>query len=250
MPSVRELYELWADDAELLQALHRSLEPRGADWLFEAFAALGPRRGDVVLDVGARDGRHSRELAQRYGVEPIAIDPVPQHPEVRMGTVEALALADASVDWIWCRDVLVHVDAPRALGQCARVLKPGGAMLAYVTLATDRLEPEEEARLGGMLALAPSGFHREPLEAAARAAGLVQRSIDALGTEWRERMLEEGTWNATEDLLSLARLHRTRDALVERHGEAAVDAAEGGLTWGLYQVLGKLCPTVFVWERR
>jgi SAM-dependent methyltransferase len=250
MPSAQELYELWADDAELLQALHRSLEPRGTEWLFEAFAALGPARGDVVLDVGARNGKHARELAERFGVEALAIDPVPQRPDVREARAEALPFDDASVDWIWCRDVLVHVDAQRALAECARVLKPGGAMLAYVTVATDLLEPREEARLAEMLALTPSGFRREPLEAAARDAGFAQRSVEELGTEWRERMLEDGTWNATEDLLALARLQRTRPQLVDRYGAAAVDAAEGGLSWGLYQLLGKTRPTVFVWERR
>ena len=63
-------------------------------------------------------------------------------------------------------------------------------------------------------------------------------------------MLEDGTWNATEDLLALARLHRTRGALVERYGAAAVYAEEAAHLWGIYQLLGKLCPTVFVWEKR
>jgi hypothetical protein len=41
MPSVQELYELWAGDQELRDALERSLDPRGTDRLFEAFAELG-----------------------------------------------------------------------------------------------------------------------------------------------------------------------------------------------------------------
>ena len=31
---------------------------------------------------------------------------------------------------------------------------------------------------------------------------------------------------------------------------AAIDAAAGGLARGACQLLGKLCPTVYVWERR
>jgi len=79
------------------------------------------------------------------------------------------------------------------------------------------------------------------LEAAAADAGLVLRSVDRLGTEWRERMLEDGTWNAAEDLLAIARLRRGGF-----DGHEAT-AAFAGLAWGVYQMLGKLCPTVYVW---
>jgi SAM-dependent methyltransferase len=257
LTSARELYELWAGDAELRDALQRSLEPRGTDWLFEAFAALGPKPGDVVLDAGARDGVHSIRLVREHGVRAIALEPLPLHTqpdddvvEWVTATIEEMPLDDESVDWIWCRDVLVHVDTPRGLAQCARVLKPGGAMLAYVTLATERLEPEEEARLMGSLALTEDGFHRGRLEAAAQDAGLSQRSVERLGSEWRERMIEDGSWDAGDDLMQLARLHRDRDTLVEQYGAAAVGAAEGGLLWGIYQLLGKTCPTVYVWEKR
>jgi hypothetical protein len=41
MPSVQELYELWAGDQELREALERSLDPRGTHWPSEAFADLG-----------------------------------------------------------------------------------------------------------------------------------------------------------------------------------------------------------------
>jgi SAM-dependent methyltransferase len=261
MPTVQELYELWAGDSELRDELDRSLEPRGVDSLFDAFAALGPKPGDVVADVGARDGRHAIRLVREHDVRVIAIDPVPLHSElaraeaekadvaleVVVGAAEALPLADASVDWIWCRDVLVHVDVERGLKEFARVLKPGGAALAYVTLPTETLEPFEAAELTAAAAL--TGVDADGLERAARAANLVQRSVDRLGSEWREQMLEAGAWDASRDLLRIAHLGRTRDDLVERHGAAAVDAAWGGLVWGVYQILGKLCPTVYVWER-
>jgi hypothetical protein len=89
----------------------------------------------------------------------------------------------------------------------------------------------------------------ERLEAAAREAGLELVSVERLGGEWRERMLEDGEWDAAADLLALARLRRREQALVARHGPAAVEAAAGSLLWGLYQVLGKLCPAVYVWRR-
>jgi SAM-dependent methyltransferase len=247
MPTVHELYELWAGESELRDALTRSLDPRGPDWLFDVFAALGPQAGELVVDVGARDGKHATELARRFGVRTVAVDPVPQHPDVVEGKAEELPFADGSVDWIWCRDVLVHVDVPRALAEFARVLRPGGAAVVYVTLPTDRLEPREAAELTHALAL--TGVTHDKLESAARDAGLVERSVERLGTEWREEMAESGRWNVLGEVLELARLVRRRDELVAQHGDAAVEAEWGGLVWGVYQVLGKLCPTVYVWER-
>jgi len=260
-PTVQELYELWAGDSELRDALQRSLEPRGLDSLFDAFAALGPRPGELVVDVGARDARHAIRLVRDHGLRAIALDPVPLHGdlarkavaeaeltseiEVVEAAIESMPLADASADWIWCRDVLVHVDAQRGLAECARVLRPGGALLAYVTLATERLETRERAELVDSMAL--RSFDAGEIEQAAEDAGLVLRSIDRLGSEWREAMIEAETWNPADDLLALARLRR--GDYVERYGAPAVAAARGGLLWGIYQLLGKLCPTVYVWER-
>ncbi|MFL5935734.1 MAG: class I SAM-dependent methyltransferase [Gaiellaceae bacterium] len=263
---VQKLYEVWAGDSEFREALGQSLEPRGTDWLFEVFAGLGPRAGDRVLDAGARDAVHAIRLVREHGVGAVALDPLPLHSAVARervadagltdeidvveGALEELPFDDASFDWIWCRDVLVHVDAGRGLAECARVLRPHGVLLAYVTLATDRLEPEETDELVRGLALRRSSLDGAHLEAAAGAAGFLLRSIERLGSEWRERMLEGDQWDVRQDLLRLARLRRREAELVERYGEDAVAAAAGGLTWGVYQLLGKLCPTVYVWERR
>jgi SAM-dependent methyltransferase len=247
MPTVHELYELWAHESELRETLARSLGPRGLDSLYDTFAQLDPKPGDLLVDVGARDGKHARELAARFGVETIALDPVPQHPDVREGTAESLPFDDASVDWIWCRDVLVHADIPRALAEFARVLRPGGAAVVYVTLPTERLEPREAAELRQLCAL--TDYSADDVDAAARDAGLVEESVDRLGTEWRERMLEDNTWDARADLLELARAQRARETYVAEYGAAALDAARGGAVWGIYQILGKLCPTVYVWRK-
>ncbi len=129
------------------------------------------------------------------------------------------------------------------------MLRPGGALLAYVTLATDRLEPREAEELAAGAAVRRESFDPGRVEAAAGEAGLALRSVDRLGSEWRERMIEDEKWDVASDLLRLARLRRREAELVERYGAAAVEAAAVGPTWGIYQLLGKLCPTVYVWQR-
>ena len=267
MPSVEQLYgDIWAGDEALGAELGRSLEPRGTEWLFEAFAALGPRHGELVVDVGARDAVHTVRLVRDHGLRAVALDPLRLHVELALRTVaaagveqeievveagiEAMPLADGVADWIWCRDVLVHVDVPVGLAECARVLRPCGRMLAYVTLATDLLEPREGEWLFDALAIRPASTNPGSVEAAAEAAGLTLLSTTELGGEWRERMIEDGSWDAGADLLRLSRLRRAEKALRGRHGADRLSAYRAGRLWGIYQLLGKLCPTVYVWERR
>src|SRR5205085_10225927 len=166
----------------LRDELGRSLDPRGVDWLFEVFAALGPRPGDLVLDAGARDAVHAVRLVREHGVRAVALDPFPLHCELARdriaeaeltgqidvveAAIEKMPFEDSSFDWIWCRDVLVHVHARQGLAECARVLRPGGALLAYVTVATERLEPREAEELVAALALRRGSLEIETLEAA------------------------------------------------------------------------------------
>jgi SAM-dependent methyltransferase len=264
--SARELYELWAGESGLEPTLARSLDPRGTDWLFELFAALGPKPGQRLVDVGARDARHAIRLVQEHGLQAVALDPVPRHVELAReaiaeaglagevevveAAIESMPLPDASADWIWCRDVLGHVDVTRGFAECARVLAPGGSMVAYVTVATGLLEPLEAATLAQAVALVPESLDPERIAAAAADAGLTLTDRIELGGEWRERMIEEGAWDASEALLRLSRLRRMRPELVDEFGAPAVDSYAGGQLWGVYQMLGKLDPTVYVWERR
>lgn len=252
--SVDRLYgEIWAED---------DLEPdappaRGTDWLFEAFAELGPRAGQLVVDVGARDAKHSIRLVREHGLRAIALDPVPHHldlarravaeagvdVEVVEAGIESMPIDDNAADWIWCRDVLVHVDLARGFEECARVLRPGGQMLAYVTCATALLEPREAAWLFDALAIVPESTDPQVIEKRAADAGLTLASRTELGGEWRERMLADGTWSANDDLTELSRLRRSGADF----DDPRVAAQAAGAAWGIYQLLGKTCPTVYVW---
>jgi SAM-dependent methyltransferase len=264
--TVRELYdELWAGENPLDLGLQDSLDPRGTEWLFTAFAALRPEPGQQLLDIGSRDAAHTIRLVREHGVRATAIDPVPLHVErarqavndaglegqieVVEAAIETMPVPDASVDWIWCRDVLVHVDLERGFSECARVLRPGGRMLAYVTCATDGLEPRERKALFDGLAIVPESVDPEVIERIAAAKGLTLVSRTDLGGEWRERMIEDGSWDPGSDLLRLSRLRRRAPELVDRYGEARVASYEAGRRWGIYQLLGKLCPTIYDWRR-
>lgn len=252
--TVDQLYgEIWANDEP------EPVAPpaRGTDWLFEVFAGLGPRAGQLVVDVGARDAKHAVRLVQEHGLRAIALDPVARHVELARRTVaeagvdvdalqagiESMPIDDDSADWVWCRDVLVHVDLARGFAECARVLRPGGQMLAYVTCSTPALEPREAAWLFDALAIVPESTDPAAIEARAAAAGLTLTAKTELRGEWRERMLADGTWSANDDLTELSRLRRSG----ADPDDPRVAAQAAGAAWGIYQLLGKTCPTVYVW---
>ena len=252
--SVEQLYgDFWADEDRNPVAS----PPRGTEWLFDVFAELGPQADQLVVDVGARDAKHAVRLVQEHGLRAIAVDPVTHNVElarravadagvdvdVVQAGIEDMPIDDGVADWIWCRDVLVHVDVARGFAECARVLRPEGHMLAYVTCSTERLEPREAAWLFDALAIVPESTDPQVIETRAADAGLTLRSKTELGGEWRERMLDDGTWSANDDLAELSRLRRSGADF----DDPRVAAQAAGAAWGIYQLLGKTCPTVYVW---
>jgi ubiquinone/menaquinone biosynthesis C-methylase UbiE len=263
-----ELYgELWMEDPSALQVeLGRSLEPRATTMLYDEFTRLGVGPRDLILDAGARDAVHAIELVRRLGCRAIAVDPVPLHVararervaaagledriEVVQAGIESLPFQDASIDFVWCRDVLNHVELDRSLRELARVLRSGGSVLVYQTFAEQACEPEEARRLFAATASRAQNMSARFFETTAREAGFEVVSTEQIQGEWRERMLEDGKWDVAADLLALSRLNRRERDLVKRHGDARVEAVRGDLLWGIYQLLGKMCPTMYVLRRR
>lgn len=81
-----------------------------------------PKQGRVALDIGARDGHFSRLLAERFD-KVIALDivqPAIAHPriECRQGDVTHLALADNSVDFVFCAEVIEHIPGRSLVSAC------------------------------------------------------------------------------------------------------------------------------------
>lgn len=90
-----------------------------------------------------------------------------------------ILLADAAVDLVWCRDVLVHVgDLRRAHGESCRVLKPGGGVIVYQMFGGETLEPREAAWLWAR-SVVPSSADAGVTDAAIAGAGLrVDERVD------------------------------------------------------------------------
>jgi SAM-dependent methyltransferase len=96
--------------------------------------ALPP--GARVLDLAAGTGKLTRILRDD-GLDVVAVEPLPGMRErlqrnlgpgmVLDGSAEALPLADASVDAVFCGDAFHWFDGVAAAAEIARVLRPGGA---------------------------------------------------------------------------------------------------------------------------
>jgi SAM-dependent methyltransferase len=137
-----------------------------------------------VVDLAAGTGKLTRLLAGRFG-RVVAVEPdealralIPAGEPVA-GTAEEIPLPDASVDGVFCAEAFHWFDAPRAVAEIARVLRPGGALVICFNAPAGETEPAwpEEARelvrrrrtpgrsLGGRH-LVESGEWREPFSAA------------------------------------------------------------------------------------
>ncbi|MET0911859.1 MAG: methyltransferase domain-containing protein [Acidimicrobiales bacterium] len=96
---------------------------------------LGPETD--VLDLAAGTGKLTEDLVAR-GARVVAVEPVAAMRErlvallpdidARDGTAEALPLDDASVDLVTVGQAFHWFDAPTALAEVRRVLRPGGGL--------------------------------------------------------------------------------------------------------------------------
>lgn len=68
-------------EEELRAALDESLEPSGPESLYDYVAVLAPLP-DRAVDVGSGEGRHTIELARRFAISVLGVDPVARHIEL------------------------------------------------------------------------------------------------------------------------------------------------------------------------
>jgi ubiquinone/menaquinone biosynthesis C-methylase UbiE len=240
--------------------LDESLDPRGPALFFDLAAELGLDASSHALDVGSRDGRHLDIVASRFGCRVTGVEPAEgnlarlrrrfggasPHPVAR-GVAEALPFADATFDVAWARDVLVHVEPlATAFVECRRVLRPGAPLLVFNVFATPLLEPDEAARLFRATAAVPASVDRAAFERAALDAGFHIEHRDELASEWREHTEEHGGQSTSQQLLRVARLLRQPEHYRARIGAAAYDVEIGNCLFGIYQMIGKLSPALYV----
>ncbi|MEV6157055.1 class I SAM-dependent methyltransferase [Nonomuraea sp. NPDC052129] len=138
-----------ADAVELLGERHAvpaacrgSASPAALAWLAEA-CELAP--GMRLLDVGAGVGGPAAWAAERFGVRPILIEPMPAagHAAARLFGLPIIAadgreipLRTATADAAWCLGMLCTVrDKAGVLREIHRVLKPGASLGLSVVVA-------------------------------------------------------------------------------------------------------------------
>lgn len=265
--SVEEMYKTpELADEEIEAILNTSLTPRPSTMLYDTMGELGLSRNQQLLDVGCRDARHTCALVERYACRAFGLDPVDDHIEraqtmiaaqqmgnqvtVQKGKIELMPFKAEQFDYIWCRDMLNHVpDLHIGLRECFRVLCAGGRMLVYQTFATDLLEPAEAVRLYPPLAVVPANMSIPYFEEIAKRVGFKIEKKDYIGSEWREYWEEDGTHTTSRQLLHLSRLRRNRGRLIEKLGRTLYEIELADCYWGVYQMLGKLMPMMYILSR-
>jgi SAM-dependent methyltransferase len=158
-------------------------DPRDTRW--QAIVEAAPRR---VLEVGPGPGEVSEQAQQELGAEVVAVDISPRMVELarargvdaRVGDVQELPFADAAFDLVVAAWVLFHVpDLDRGLEEIARVLQPGGRLVA---VTNSELHLDEARSHAGFSMAGQMTFSRENGEEALRRHFARVERIDVDGT--------------------------------------------------------------------
>jgi SAM-dependent methyltransferase len=274
MTSLQESYDDFPRIEEAFKtALDETLHPRGPDMLYDIVADLALAIGARVLDLGCGEGQHSLRLAERFEVAVLGIDPVARHielcnealaeaavrsPEVRdrvrfeRGAAESILADDGSIDFIWCKDVITHIEElDAALAECSRVLRPGGhALIYHSVLAPSGAVPPEvlwqyESPAYDSLSTVSANADPDRIEAAFAAAGFDTEQRIELQGEWGERA-QEDRGEPGRRLLHASRLLRAPERYIKQFGQANYDLMLADCFWHIYRMIGKLTPRVYL----
>jgi SAM-dependent methyltransferase len=167
----------FARGADAYERARPDYPPEAISWL-AAELDLGP--GRVVVDLAAGTGKLTRPLAA-LGCDVIAIEPVAAMRarigagvRALAGTAEATGLPDSSADAVTVGQAFHWFDAPAALAEIERVLRPGGAL----ALVWSSRPVEASALHRAIEAIVAPYRHDAPVHASgAWRAGLVGREL-------------------------------------------------------------------------
>lgn len=130
---------------EARRSLYANAEgPDPREIAFEAVAEVRPKR---VLEVGGGPGELAARIAEELGCEVVMVDISPRMVELarargvnaEVGDVQSLPYPDASFDCAVAAWMLFHLpDIDAGLAELARVLRPGGRLVA-TTNSVDHL---------------------------------------------------------------------------------------------------------------
>lgn len=152
-------------------------------------AIAGLKEGEVVLDLGSGGGFDCFLARMQVGDtgQVIGVDMTPEmiqlarenaaksgytNIEFRLGEIEHLPAADASVDVIISNCVLnLSLDKKRVFAEAYRVLKPGGRLAISDIVATRQLTPEIKQDLTLISCCVGGSEHVEDIRAMLASAG-------------------------------------------------------------------------------
>jgi SAM-dependent methyltransferase len=129
----------YADESRLAarKAAHACAEgPDARDVVFAAVAESAPRR---ILEIGCGDGELAERMARELGADVVAVDQSARMVELtrargvvaEIQDAQNLSFDDGSFDCAVAAWMLYHVeDLDRAVAELARLLRPGGRLVA------------------------------------------------------------------------------------------------------------------------
>ena len=243
--------------------LDESLSPRGIEDLDELLASTNPLRGSVAVDVGCGSGRDVVRLARRFDLHVHGVDPMPSNVEaaktraaaehlddridIHIGSAEAIPLPDASVDVLWCKEVITFTDLDSAMREFRRVMRPGAFGVIYQVLTGPAMSAAEAKWLAGQ----EMGFGQArvvrpaDVDEAIVAAGLeIQKRVD-YASEWGEAG-QERNGGPGRRLLHAARLLRAPQRYIDRYGVTNYRIMLADCMWHVYRMIGKLWGAAFL----
>ncbi len=222
-----DAYAAYLDDVRGLEAI--------GEWKERSFAALDPRPGAVLLDIGCGTGEDVRALVALVapGGRAIGVDASEEMvAEARRraaaagetavdflrSDAQAIDLPDDTVDGCRAERVLQHVESPAAVvAEMARVVRPGGTVVAaepdWGTLVIDSPDSDTAA-----LVAAAAGRRLR--------SGLVGRTL-------RRLLLDAGLADVSVAARTLVVTDRERAGMLfDLPGAARLAVAEGRLAQG------------------